>query len=347
MAKSRSLFFRDKAVKLSSGSLRRSLLPAEIFNIDNLYLQDDSYSYSERDIPSDVPVTPPFSNIWFEWKFRYEEFGQIARLSELRPTAAFVVSTRTEKEGWLLTVYIFWYETKKWMLDKVRSYEEFRTHQGLTSKEKREMEARATEYLGFYPKVTLLNTVLTYELDADGYLLNTSPVIKTPQTGFPVSNVDVASKKGIELVRNPRLLKKAVEDEDFASLEAYEIRHSASMVLFSLALLNTKNIEMFDSVGDIKPKKKRRRRRKSKGEQFYTLRVRPSKSRSKGDSQPTGANNSFHLARGHFKTYTEENPLFGRHTGTYWWDAHTRGSKAKGTITKDYEVHPAKEETTK
>jgi len=48
--------------------------------------------------------------------------------------------------------------------------------------------------------------------------------------------------------------------------------------------------------------------------------------------------NRIHLCRGHFKEYTKEKPLFGKYTGTYWWQPTMRGNKKKGVIHKDYEV---------
>lgn len=47
-----------------------------------------------------------------------------------------------------------------------------------------------------------------------------------------------------------------------------------------------------------------------------------------------------HLVRGHLATYTDEAPLFGKHTGTYWRPAHARGNPEKGISTKDYRVKP-------
>jgi hypothetical protein len=42
-----------------------------------------------------------------------------------------------------------------------------------------------------------------------------------------------------------------------------------------------------------------------------------------------------HLCRGHFKTFTTERPLLGRHTGTYWWEPHLRGSADNGVVIHD------------
>jgi hypothetical protein len=43
-------------------------------------------------------------------------------------------------------------------------------------------------------------------------------------------------------------------------------------------------------------------------------------------------------AAAHFKTYTEETPLFGKRVGTYWWDAQVRGKAEESVVEKDYRV---------
>lgn len=42
--------------------------------------------------------------------------------------------------------------------------------------------------------------------------------------------------------------------------------------------------------------------------------------------------------RGHFKNYTAERPLLGRHVGRWWWDDHATGNAAYGIVEKDYSV---------
>lgn len=105
---------------------------------------------------------------------------------------------------------------------------------------------------------------------------------------------------------------------------------------FMLRLMNVKNIEVVEVGGGVI---KRRHRRGQNTERHYTLRIRPGSFRnSRGDTQPSGAKNAYHIARGHFKTYTADAPLLGKHVGTWWWPAHARGSKSAGTVTKDYDV---------
>lgn len=45
-----------------------------------------------------------------------------------------------------------------------------------------------------------------------------------------------------------------------------------------------------------------------------------------------------HFNRGHFKEYTAEKPLFGRHVGTYWWQPHLSGQDKEHFLDKDYKV---------
>ena len=48
----------------------------------------------------------------------------------------------------------------------------------------------------------------------------------------------------------------------------------------------------------------------------------------------------FHIVRGHFKTYTQENPLFGSRVGQYYWATQIRGILKDGATLKDYSVSP-------
>lgn len=56
--------------------------------------------------------------------------------------------------------------------------------------------------------------------------------------------------------------------------------------------------------------------------------------RNDSDPQPL----SLHWVRGHFKTFTQERPLFGSVAGTFWWTPRLRGSKKAGVVVKDYVV---------
>ena len=47
---------------------------------------------------------------------------------------------------------------------------------------------------------------------------------------------------------------------------------------------------------------------------------------------------ALHICRGHFKTFTEDAPLLGCHSGTFWWSPQVRGAKDVGVVVKDYRV---------
>lgn len=53
----------------------------------------------------------------------------------------------------------------------------------------------------------------------------------------------------------------------------------------------------------------------------------------------SGLRQSLHICRGHFKQYRQRG-LFGKHTGTFWWPQHARGSPEQGTVSASYRVHP-------
>lgn len=62
-----------------------------------------------------------------------------------------------------------------------------------------------------------------------------------------------------------------------------------------------------------------------------------------GGAQVSGdhSQNRYHVCRGHFKRFTEDKPLLGRHVGTYWWESHARGNRERGEVIKDYEIGPS------
>jgi hypothetical protein len=109
--------------------------------------------------------------------------------------------------------------------------------------------------------------------------------------------------------------------------------------VFVISLMNCRNVELVDN-----PLNRQQRRRNEQGKgikthSYYTLKIKPMGK----VYEPTGEGNKgnkhrLHIMRGHFKTYSDDAPLFGKFTGTYYWGASVRGNADKGTIKKDYEV---------
>lgn len=149
---------------------------------------------------------------------------------------------------------------------------------------------------------------------------------------IPVSdhliNMGNASDKGAKTAMN-------LLDED---------RHELSILNMALRLLCCKNI----ITEDIQPTRKVRRKKRmfdipdKRRFTYKVLNIEVPKTRKKTNKtyEPSGAHNRVHFCRGHFKTYTEDAPLFGKYTGTYWWEPTVRGTSDMGPAFKTYSVEP-------
>jgi hypothetical protein len=117
------------------------------------------------------------------------------------------------------------------------------------------------------------------------------------------------------------------------------LHYSMIHLEYVLSLLNCKNIVTEDNLPPEKLNKKRRQLGRQELFTYKTLKViLPSQSRSSSASSKTNMHQRIHLCRGHFKEYAAENPLFGKHTGLYWWQPHVRGQNKDGIVMKDYDV---------
>jgi hypothetical protein len=105
----------------------------------------------------------------------------------------------------------------------------------------------------------------------------------------------------------------------------------------TLGLLNCRNVEM-KVVPYSGAQKKKFKKYGSPIITRRTLVIHPSGKRYEGSGTGTGLKKRWHMCRGHFKTFTEEAPLFGRVTGTFWWQPQVRGSKSLGEVHKDYQI---------
>jgi hypothetical protein len=112
------------------------------------------------------------------------------------------------------------------------------------------------------------------------------------------------------------------------------------MMMFAISLLHCKNIAQIEKGGK-RPEIKNRRHR-NKGTVHYVLDVVPARNvrRTEYDQPAKGVPQRLHFRRGHFKEYTAERPLFGKYTGTFWWEAHVAGSAEIGEVKKDYRILP-------
>jgi hypothetical protein len=131
------------------------------------------------------------------------------------------------------------------------------------------------------------------------------------------------------------LLRKQAQDDiaDLYILEEF------------MLLLNSKNI----GTVIIEPSKQLNKSRKKRGKQeLFTYKmlkvITPNVAgRSNETCNQLNEHNRIHFCRGHFKSYTQDAPLFGKIVGLWWWQAHVRGQNKDGIVMKDYSITTNKE----
>ncbi len=114
--------------------------------------------------------------------------------------------------------------------------------------------------------------------------------------------------------------------------------------LLTLSFLHCKNVELVEHVPPAKLARAHARRKGREPARYYTLQIDPMRKvlKDEGGAEHHGLKRALHICRGHFATYTEERPLFGKRAGTFWIPAHVRGSADAGLVGKEYRVLAAK-----
>jgi hypothetical protein len=112
-------------------------------------------------------------------------------------------------------------------------------------------------------------------------------------------------------------------------------------VLLAISFMHCKNVQLREESPAEALSRKHRRKHGRELVRFHTLEIEPLR-RLLDQHRSTGAHglrNALHICRGHFKTFSPEAPLLGRHTGTYWWAPHLRGTREEGVVAKDYRIN--------
>jgi hypothetical protein len=114
-------------------------------------------------------------------------------------------------------------------------------------------------------------------------------------------------------------------------------------VLLSLSLMHCRNVEIRTVEPDPEASRAHRRRHHHRLVRYQVLDIEPMRrilnQAGAADRQGGGLRQALTICRGHFKSFTPDAPLFGRHTGQYWWAPHVRGNPEAGIIVNDYRVH--------
>lgn len=106
-----------------------------------------------------------------------------------------------------------------------------------------------------------------------------------------------------------------------------------------LMFLSCTNIRTIDVVPTSKEQRKRRQIGRPPLVSYKTLQLQPKAGGGGGDSKNLWTNR-VHLCRGHFATYTDAAPLFGKYVGRFWIPPHARGRADRGIVNKEYAVSP-------
>ena len=159
-----------------------------------------------------------------------------------------------------------------------------------------------------------------------------------PRVHFLVENGSILFK-GAVTIREPSEMPYDLDVKYFKdSLRAFK-----GIAAISLAFINSKSavLEEFDPNKELPKKRRQRLRREGKKlAKYKILHINPSRKPSAKTDNHIGAGVALHSVRGHFVTYTEGAPLFGKPwgVGTYWVGPYISGNADFGMTKKDYYV---------
>jgi len=122
--------------------------------------------------------------------------------------------------------------------------------------------------------------------------------------------------------------------------------HSATVtglldpLLLAVCFMHCKNVKRRDVAPPAPLNRKWERKHGRPLVRYHVLDINPMREvlDGEGGAGEHGLRKALHICRGHFATYTDSAPLFGRVTGTFWKPQHVRGSARNGVVLKDYRV---------
>ena len=133
----------------------------------------------------------------------------------------------------------------------------------------------------------------------------------------------------------PRLAHDPQTMQSYMTQWFYEL----APLFLSISLAHCKNVSIAEREAHVAIPK-RGRAPKEPSVKYKTLVIDAMKQtlRTEGGIAKNGLKKALHICRGHFATYTADKPLFGKITGTVWKPMHTRGTKSRGEVKKDYRI---------
>lgn len=127
--------------------------------------------------------------------------------------------------------------------------------------------------------------------------------------------------------------------------QAFEASRSAicyDCLLLAISMMHCRNVRLQEHAPAPKVAKKAAQRHGRPPVTYSTIVVDPMRQvlRGEGGMGQHGLARALHICRGHFRTYSEDRPLFGqpgRH-GTFWTPQHVRGAQESGAVVASYKI---------
>jgi len=125
------------------------------------------------------------------------------------------------------------------------------------------------------------------------------------------------------------------DGQSWSDKERYGALYSFAPFVFQLS--HCKNIitKEHDPYRPMMPRGKRNKAPKIK---YHTLEISDTLIKRDGGESLGDGDMPKHICRGNFAHYTEERPLFGKYTGTFWRPMHIKGNARHGIVGKEYSL---------
>ena len=302
----------------------RGMVDCEVFSIDNVGTYWANAAGGQVVRANDLPtLAPPFRRLWLEYGWPYVDVGSNPVAGHVFSPDRFTAETDADElqraaRGIIRSVGVF--------IAATDAYSDPAYVDTLCQEMPAGDRERVRWLLHVAPLVEATkgrpasrpSAMLTFPLDSDGAALG----------------VDGGVLKAITATDHVN----AADHQALCALAGMFV----SPALMAISFMHCKNVRVVDQTPPAKASKIHQRKHGHGLTKYKTLEIDPMREtlRGKGRIGEVGLKQALHICRGHFKTYTEDRPLFGKKTGTYWWPQHVRGEEKSGRIVKDYSVRP-------
>lgn len=133
-----------------------------------------------------------------------------------------------------------------------------------------------------------------------------------------------------------------IHNRAISQQEAQDAVDTADMfcrpIFMALGLINCRNVK-YRETGSVKMGRsgtEKRRGVPAKELRYNTIILPGGGTQAGAKTTHSHRATAIHRVRGHFKTFTPEKPLLGKHVGTYWWGWSVRGNADNGEVQSDY-----------